>query len=384
MNICIVAPCAVPFVVGGAENLYWGLENYINTHSDHVADIVKLPSPENDFWRLLDSYRRFSELDLSGFDTIVSCKYPAWMVEHPRHVVYLQHKLRGLYDTYRGALKLPHAAARSEGVLRLLDAADQLSWDTATPVDVFAAVDALKAEGRPDELALIEFPGPIARHVLHALDQYALSPQRIHKYGAISQEVVSRADYFPPDVAVTAMHHPTGKRIRPGKYENYLFTASRLDGPKRIGLLVEAMRYVQADISLKIAGTGPEQAALREAAGDDPRIELLGHVGEHELEQLYADALGVLFVPFKEDYGLITLEAMLAAKPVVTTDDAGGPTELVRHGVNGWIAKPTARSLAAAIDELAADPSRAAQMGGQGAQLAAEVAWGPLLDWIVS
>jgi hypothetical protein len=41
--------------------------------------------------------------------------------------------------------------------------------------------------------------------------------------------------------------------------DDYLFTVSRLDGPKRIALLVEAMRHVKADIPLLIAGTGPDE-----------------------------------------------------------------------------------------------------------------------------
>ena len=52
---------------------------------------------------------------------------------------------------------------------------------------------------------------------------------------------------------------------------------------------------------------------------------------------LYAGALAVVFPPFDEDYGYVTLEAFLSHKPVVTTTDAGGPNEFVSDGVNGYV-----------------------------------------------
>ena len=93
-------------MIGGAENLWRGLQDHINEHTPHQCELIKLPSRELTFWELVDSYRRFAELDLTGFDVVVSSKYPAWMVDHPRHVIYMLHKLRGLYDTYH-FLQLP-------------------------------------------------------------------------------------------------------------------------------------------------------------------------------------------------------------------------------------------------------------------------------------
>ena len=95
MDIAIVAPCPIPYMIGGAENLWRGLQDHLNEHTAHQAELIKLPSRELAFWELLDSYRRFAELDLTGFDLVVSSKYPAWMVNHPRHVVYMLHRLRG-------------------------------------------------------------------------------------------------------------------------------------------------------------------------------------------------------------------------------------------------------------------------------------------------
>ena len=100
MDIAIVAPGPVPLAIGGAENLWWGLLEHLNRRSPHHADLIKLPTPERSFWEIVDSYRRWAELDVSGYDLVISGKYPAWMTDHPRHVCYMLHPLRGLYDTY--------------------------------------------------------------------------------------------------------------------------------------------------------------------------------------------------------------------------------------------------------------------------------------------
>ena len=51
----------------------------------------------------------------------------------------------------------------------------------------------------------------------------------------------------------------------------------------------------------------------------------------------------MLYPPFDEDFGYVTLEAFLARKPVITCTDSGGPTEFVVDGVNGCVCEPSRR-----------------------------------------
>ena len=81
---------------------------------------------------------------------------------------------------------------------------------------------------------------------------------------------------------------------------------------------------------------------------------------------MYAHALGVVFVPRDEDLGYITLEAMYAAKPVITCTDSGGPLEFVLPGQTGWVTEPTPEALAEAIEALWANKARSAAMGQAG------------------
>jgi glycosyltransferase involved in cell wall biosynthesis len=369
MDIAIVAPCSVPYLVGGAENLYRGLQDHINERTPHQAELIKLPTREHSFWELVDSYRRFSELDLTGFDVVVSTKYPSWMVAHERHVVYMLHKLRGLYDTWH-FLGLPERAPGDPAdLLAFMD--EQQGRREALP-ELFERLEALRRGPERDSFA---FPGPLIRSIVHFLDGIGLAPGAVHRYGAIARTVAARADHFPPGADVFVAHPPTSLAGLGPARGSYLFTASRLDNPKRVGLLVEAMRHVELPVELRIAGSGPEEARIRELAGGDERVRLLGRVASAELARLYTGARAVAFVPYAEDYGYITLEAMLCGKPVVTTTDSGGPTELVEHGRTGLVVEPTPAALGAAVTQLWRDRRGARRMGRSALERARRVTW---------
>ena len=101
----------------------------------------------------------------------------------------------------------------------------------------------------------------------------------------------------------------------------------------------------------------------------------LGQISEDALREHYANALAVPFVPYDEDYGYITIEAMLSSKPVVTTLDAGGPTEFVVDGETGRVVAPEAKALGQALDALVADPAAARRMGQNAATKVAGSSW---------
>lgn len=377
MKIALIAPSGVPFVVGGAEKLWWGLSGHVNRCTDHAMELIKLPSPEHDFWSIARSYEQFSLLDLQHFDAVISTKYPAWMVQHPNHVVYLQHTLRGLYDTYPKGMSLqpPRLPPALQALWRLLDAP---SCDRALLPEIFARVRALQHDAGVDPQALrtlTALPGPLVRALVHKLDAIALAPGAVQRYFAISGVVARRAGYFPAGVQPEVLPHPSNlEGLQSGPAE-FVFTASRLDAPKRLDLLVRAYRRSHTAVPLCIAGDGPEGERLRALAKGDARIRFAGRLTDGELVAHYSRAALVPFVPFDEDMGLITLEAMAAAKPVLTVADAGGVTEFVQDGVNGRIVPPTEQALAQALDEMLADPARLLAMGQAAQQTASSVTW---------
>ncbi|HEY9623079.1 MAG TPA: glycosyltransferase [Crinalium sp.] len=375
MKVAIVAPSAVPFRIGGAENLWWGLLHHVNQHTSHQADLIKIPSRESSFWELIDNYWNFAQLDLSHFDLVISTKYPAWMVEHPNHVCFLQHKLRGLYDQCPPHCAPPYAASHPEiAELQQFMARNQ-GLRSALP-EFYGRMKAIRDRQSDFPPDAFSFPGPLIREILYFLDGIGLAPSAIKKYAAISHNVANRRDYFPTGVPVDVFYHPPIlQQFYQGRYE-YLFTVSRLEqGSKRIGTLIEAMKYVKANIQFKIAGTGDDVPHLKQLAGDDPRIEFLGFVNDQALTKLYADAFAVLYIPYDEDYGLITVEAMMSGKPVITATDSGGTNEFVRNGETGYSVAPEPRAIAQCIDALCAAPDRTRQMGRAALQLVQPITW---------
>lgn len=381
MKVAIVAPSPVPFGMGGAENFWQGLLCGLNATAGVQADLIKLPSDERNLKALMRSYAAFARLDVSHFTQIISSKYPAWMVQHPQHTVYVQHTLRGLYDTYPATL--PRYPRRQQ--LDCLAISDVLRdvLTGALPSDALLTHDLAElaehvAErvGRlPNGHPLLQFPGPFARALVHTLDALAMHPSRIRHYFAISHTVAARAEYFPSGVDVRVMHHPEHLPVPPAADQAYWFCASRLDAPKRIDWVITAYLASGSRRPLHIAGAGPDERRLRELANGHERIVFRGRLPDADLSACYANAYAVVFVPRDEDYGLITLEAMRAGKAVITCADGGGTTELVQHERTGLIAPATPEALAQAIAHADAHPAQVARWGRAGASACEGITW---------
>jgi glycosyltransferase involved in cell wall biosynthesis len=132
-------------------------------------------------------------------------------------------------------------------------------------------------------------------------------------------------------------------------------------------------------------GGAPGGAGAGRAAdgGGADRVAFLGAVSDDELLDLYAGALAVVYAPFDEDYGYVTLEAFLSAKPVITATDSGGVLEFVEDGVNGCITDPSPEALAAAMAALDDNRSRTASLGEAGMARARQVTWDGVVERLV-
>jgi glycosyltransferase involved in cell wall biosynthesis len=107
-------------------------------------------------------------------------------------------------------------------------------------------------------------------------------------------------------------------------------------------------------------------------------------VDEDTLLRLYSEALAVLYVPYDEDYGYVTLEAFLARKPVITAIDSGGSLEFVVHEMNGTVCEPRPEAIAAAINAYAANRRRAANHGSAGYDRASLITWDGVIEKLTS
>jgi len=344
VNIAIVGPSPVPYTRGGIENFLAALFRTINDHTSHNAELIKIPIREQTVMQVIHAYWKFANLDLNHFDLVITSKYPAWMVRHKNHVLYLGHTLRGLYDTYPG------------------DVQKEKLW----------------------KHSFFQFPGPWIRKIVHWLDSRAFSNERISHVFCFSKTVAGRSEYFNPEMPPKIVYCSTVRDDYFCGSGDYLFTVSRLDPPKRIDLLIKAYRKVPGEIEFLIAGTGSQESYLHEIAKDDHRIRFLGNISEDALLKYYADSLGVLYIPVNEDLGLITLEAMRSSKPVITAIDSGGPLEFVEDNVNGFICNPDVDSIADRISQLLSDPVIAADMGRRGNDKVSGITWNSAVNTILA
>jgi glycosyltransferase involved in cell wall biosynthesis len=134
----------------------------------------------------------------------------------------------------------------------------------------------------------------------------------------------------------------------------------------------EARREVPS-LRLDMAGRGPLEPALRALAKElevEDAVRFLGHVSP--IQRAIEDVAIVVVPSMGEGFGMVALEAMERARPVIAAE-IGGLGELVEHGVTGLLV-PAGESppLAKAIVELAGNLDKAAQMGESGRRRAVE------------
>jgi glycosyltransferase involved in cell wall biosynthesis len=381
MKIAVVAPSPVPFTRGGAERALWGIQQAINDLTHHEAEMIKIPVDESTLPAVINSYQLFSELDLDHFDRIITTKYPAWMVDHDHKTILMMHVLRGVYDTYQyhhQPLAVPNPSDHVFAMLHLMRT--NPAHRGALPEFFERWHNALAALG-PDHPDFV-FPGPFARLAIRWLDGIGMAPGAVQQYLSQSKTVALREGYFPTTVTPRIVNLPGHLPPAPRNDEHgsYLFTASRLDGPKRLDLLIDAMAYVPGDIELRIAGTGALRPQLEAQAAHDPRIRFLGFTRNDLLPELYANALAVPFIPADEDLGLITLEAFSQGTAVVTCTDSGGPTEFIKDGSTGLVAEPNAASIGAKLATLVADPELAHRLGLAGKERGERITWDEVVE----
>jgi len=324
-KIAVVVPRMMTGEIGGAERFFIGLINSLNTASTS-ATLVEVLIDESSFETIQESYLRCYDLDLSDYDAVISTKAPTFLVRHPNHICYLVHTIRVFYDMFEQEF------GRGNQVLKT-------QRDTIQKLDTGA------------------LRSPRTKKVFTIGNEVS---QRLLKYNGIESEVLH------PALVLDNFHQ--------GNYE-YIFMPGRLHRWKRVDLVIKAMRHLQHPIRLKIVGTGEQEQELRELSGTDERIEFLGRVSDEELLDLYANALVIPFVPIREDYGYVTLEAFAHTKPVISCQDSGECLQFVKNGINGFVVAPQPKEIAKAIEYFINHPEQAKVMGKSGQLDISHINW---------
>ncbi|MGA9997165.1 MAG: glycosyltransferase family 4 protein [Pyrinomonadaceae bacterium] len=345
----LIATTHVPFIRGGAEAHAEGLRDALRAEG-HEAEIVAIPFKWYPPEKILDHMLACRLLDLTEVagtpvDLLIGLKFPAYLIPHPRKVLWILHQFRTAYDLW-----------------------DHPLGDLIYSPNGAEVRDAIREADRkliPEARAVFANSGNVAR--------------RLKSFCGID----SASLYHPP---------PHAAEFFSAVAEDYLFFPSRLCLPKRQALVLEALAETSEPVRVRFAGSADnphydaELKSLARRLRVSGRVEWLGQVSEEEKRNLYAHALGVVYPPVDEDYGYVTLEAMLAAKPLITCTDSGGPLEFVRERETGLIAEPKSASLAAAMDELWKNREQSKHWGKAGRAFydAAGISWSNVVRKLLS
>ncbi|MGH2489235.1 MAG: glycogen synthase [Candidatus Limnocylindria bacterium] len=217
------------------------------------------------------------------------------------------------------------------------------------------------------------------------LDHFAADPSRVH--------VVHNGI----DTNAFAADRSTDRLTRFGIDPSapYVLFVGRVTRQKGITILLEAIPHLDARIGVVLAAGQPdtpelaaevEQGVAQARAADRhrPIHWIPEHLDRPTVRQLYSHAAVFACPSVYEPFGITNLEAMACGVPVVATR-VGGIPEVVVHGRTGLLVDPpddpmapggadrVAHDLAAAINELVADPARRVAMGEAGRERAVEL-----------
>lgn len=93
---------------------------------------------------------------------------------------------------------------------------------------------------------------------------------------------------------------------------------------KGLAVLLDSLRYLPPDVTVLVAGDGPQTGELRERYAGERRIEWLGRIRDDDKAR-YLRSAEVFCAPSTsgESFGVVLLEAMAASVPIVASDLPG-------------------------------------------------------------
>jgi glycosyltransferase involved in cell wall biosynthesis len=150
--------------------------------------------------------------------------------------------------------------------------------------------------------------------------------------------------------------------------QGYFLYVGRLSQEKGIQYLLAAMARLP-HVTLRIVGTGPYEAALKQQAAELAlkNVNFLGFLTAEGLLEQYQHCIAtVLPIVWFEIFGLTIIESFLHGKPVIASQ-LGAIPELIQDGNTGLLTEPgNVSNLALKLDFLAQNPDLGKRMGQAG------------------
>jgi len=128
-------------------------------------------------------------------------------------------------------------------------------------------------------------------------------------------------------------------RTEPPRTVRFLVLGA-LNTGKGIDTVLRALAAVERPAELVVVGDGPERAsleALADACRPRHRVQFRSAVSYEAVPSLMKTADVLLFPSRHDGFGMVTMEALAAGRPVVASEAVMSAREYVRLGTNGWL-----------------------------------------------
>lgn len=132
------------------------------------------------------------------------------------------------------------------------------------------------------------------------------------------------------------------------KIGDFFLSVGRLYPHKRIHIIANTFTRMPHK-KLVIVGTGPLNVYLKKLSRKFSNIIFLGKVSERKLRELYACCKAVIYIPEKEHFGMVPIEANASGKPVIISKE-GGLLETLRSKTGIAITPPYDKNLQRVIE----------------------------------
>lgn len=138
-----------------------------------------------------------------------------------------------------------------------------------------------------------------------------------------------------------------------------LITVGHLVPVKGHELIIEAMARLPKDVSLLIAGNGPERKKVERLCRTldvSDRVTFLGALPQEELTKYFSASDASVLASSREGWANVLLESMACGTPVVASNVWGTPEVVATKEAGVLVAERTAEAFAQAVIELRASP----------------------------
>lgn len=182
---------------------------------------------------------------------------------------------------------------------------------------------------------------------------------------------------IPESRLIVAPHGVSTKEFHPADVPSSIrvLFAGGISLEKGIPYLMEAARLLKLgrdDVHL-VGAMDPGCLSVLRSRGD--RFVHHPPVSQAKLRVMYQSADVVVLPSVQDGFGLVLLEAMACARPVIATTHTAGP-DLIADGREGYVVPPRdVDALASSIDRVLSSPERARKMGKRALRRAEFFTW---------